>query len=505
MSGFTDWVDRRANDIIVWIAYRRKAKQERKAELKSTLSLPKPPRGWKPGDSAVSQQELDAARLLRAASTQEELRLATPNSRREVKEAAPFVEPSLKDRVLNIFKRTKQDPLSPPPMPKRIPALVREPRHYTSRELLTRNIMIASTVVIFGFFANLLVLGHLQHEVSQQQLSNEFREQLALATAPVSEGDENLMLLANGSPVAVIDIPALGIHEVVVEGTDASSLKLGPGHRRDTVLPGQSGISVIMARSAAYGGPFGNIQSLQPGTEFSVITGQGYHVYSVIGVRYAGDPGPAEPAEGIGRIVLETARGGAFVPTGVLRVDAQLVSTSTTAPGMAFPQLAAAVASKGTATPGMNPSATPGATSIASPSATATATPTATAKAVPTSSPSSGAQIATTATPVPGETGPIATKRNVNITLASVKALDAGPRFTGTNTLPLAERELATDTSTIWALVFALQFLIVVEIAAIWAYRRVGLEKTWIVFIPILILSGLLVADQLVRLLPNML
>lgn len=484
---------------MVWIAYRRKEKLARKEEIKTRLSLPKPPRGWKPGDSTVSEQEIEAARLLRAAvHTQAEDQDQSANSRREIKDAAPLAPPTLRERAAAILKRPAKDPTAPPPMPKRMPALVREPRHYTAKELLTRNIMIAASVIIFGFFANLLVLGHLQHEVSQQQLSNQFREELALATAPVSEGDKDLMLLSNGAPVAVIDIPALGTHEVVVEGTDPTTLKKGPGHRRDTVLPGQAGISVIMARAAGYGGPFGNLQSLQPGTEFSVVTGQGYHVYSVIGVRYAGDPGPAEPAEGIGRIVLETARGGAFMPSGVLRVDAQLVSTSKTAPGMAFPTLAKSIASTSAPTPGSTGMASPKTTTSTSPLPTTSLTPT--PSATPTKT-----QSGPTSTPVPGETGPVTTKRNVNITLASVKALDPGPRFTGTNTLPLAERELATDTSTVWALVFGLQFLIIVEIAAIWAYRKVGLEKTWIVFIPVFVLSGLLVADQLVRLLPNML
>jgi sortase A len=373
----------------------------------------------------------------------------------------------------------------PPRMPRRMPVIPVEPRSFTKRELLVRSGMIVASIVIFGFLGNLFVLGNLQHDVAQQQLTNDFREQLALATAPVSEGDHNLVLLKNGAPVAIIDIPALGVHEVVVEGTDSATLKSGPGHRRDTVLPGQAGTSIIMARAAAYGGPFSGIQGLQPGTEFSVITGQGYHVYSVIGVRYAGDPGPAEPAEGIGRMVLETARGGPFTPSGILRVDAQLVSTSKTAPGTSASEtsLEATPATTATAT------STPGATTGSASGATTAASPNVLS---PTSGGTSSPEITTEI-------------RSPTITLAAVQALPPGARFTGSNTLPLAERELATDTSMIWALVFGLQFLIFVEIAAIWAYRRVGLQKTWIVFLPAVSLAGLLVSDQLVRLLPNLL
>jgi hypothetical protein len=63
----------------------------------------------------------------------------------------------------------------------------------------------------------------------------------------------------------------------------------------------------------------------------------------------------------------------------------------------------------------------------------------------------------------------------------------------------------AQRTTTVWALVFALQFLVAAEIAAVWAFRRVGAQKTWIVFVPILLLASVFVCDQLVRLLPNLL
>jgi sortase A len=518
-----DWL----SDLLADFAHvlRRRASKKRRLKAARKMArtpmlpaMPKPPRGWKPGDSVVSVRELDAARAIRASIEAQAANAGVHQSIPHVSNEPVAVAPrSFRERVTAVveagrlaavgpFVRKKRDSRLPPPMPRRMPIMPVAPRSFTRGELLTRSVMIMASVVIFGFLGNLLVLGHLQHEVAQQQLSNEFREQLALATAPVSEGDQNLVLLKNGAPVAIIDIPTLGVHQVVVEGTDSATLKAGPGHRRDTVLPGQAGISVIMARAAAYGGPFGSIQSLQPGQELSVITGQGYHVYSVIGVRYAGDPGPAEPAEGIGRLVLETARGGPFTPSGVLRVDAQLVSTSKTAPGMPTKATPAPTVNL-TALSSGTPSPTPGATgtAMATPSATGTPattstptlTPTPTASATPFAA---GATPGATATP-----GPTTDPRSPTITLASVQALAPGARFTGTNTLPLAERELATDTTMVWALVFGLQLLILVELAAIWAFRRVGLQKTWIVFLPIATLAGLFVSDQLVRLLPNLL
>jgi sortase (surface protein transpeptidase) len=281
----------------------------------------------------------------------------------------------------------------------------------TARELLVRGSCAMVAALLFGFLAQVTVVGQLQHAVAQQQLTDTFRLQLAEGTAPVSEGTVEKVLLVDGAPVAQIDIPSLGVHQIIVEGTDSGTTQSGPGHRRDTVLPGQAGVSVIMGRAAAYGGPFARIQELQPGQKFTVLTGQGEATYSVIGVRYAGDPAPAPPRANQSRLILETARGLAFVPNGIARVDAELVS----------------------------------------------------------------------------ETQP------------------AGRRQTTFATLPLAARELAGDTSTVWALVFALQSFVMIELAAVWFLSRVGAQKTWIVFVPVGVLSGLIVADQIVRLLPNLL
>ena len=81
----------------------------------------------------------------------------------------------------------------------------------------------------------------------------------------------------------------------------------------------------------------------------------------------------------------------------------------------------------------------------------------------------------------------------------------AGIRQTRFATLPEAHRELSGDTSKVWALVFALQFLVAIEVAAVWAFRRVGPRRTWIVFAPLTLLAALWVTGEVVRLLPNLL
>ncbi|MFE7846309.1 sortase [Microbacterium sp. NPDC057407] len=279
------------------------------------------------------------------------------------------------------------------------------------RMIFVRGGLIVLSALLLALALNILVVGQVRHLVAQQQLSDAFRAQLQEGTAPVSEGDVDEILLPDGAPVGIIDIPRLGVREVIVEGTDSGTTQLGPGHRRDTSLPGQAGESVIMGRAAGFGGPFGRIQELAPGDEFTIITGQGEHRFEVIGLRYAGDPSPPPLTAGESRVILTTARGAPYLPTGIARVDAQLVSD----------------------------------------------------------------------------------------------VQPAGPRQTRFTTLSPSQTAMAGDTSMAWALVFALQFLVVVEIAAVWAYRNVGARRTWIVFAPLTMLASLWVTGEIVRLLPNLL
>ncbi len=149
----------------------------------------------------------------------------------------------------------------------------------------------------------LLVLGGLSHDRAQQFLYGEFRQQLAGSVAPVGP------VVPVGDPVALMRIPAIGMEQVVVEGTASGDLLVGPGHRRDTVLPGQQGVSLVYGRGGTYGAPFGDITELVEGDVIVVVSGQGETRYSVTGVRRSGDPVPLPPVEGEGRLTLVTAEG----------------------------------------------------------------------------------------------------------------------------------------------------------------------------------------------------
>ncbi len=169
--------------------------------------------------------------------------------------------------------------------------------------------------------AQMLWFGGISESRDQRLLYDQFRTELAAATAPVGP------VTPPGDPVALLTIPRLGVQQVVVEGTASGDLLAGPGHLRDTVLPGQVGTSVVFGRAATYGAPFQNIASLQRGDQISVIMAQGQRIFHVIGVRRAGDPLPQPPASGLARLTLVSAEGsgrfGDIAPGQAVYVDAE--------------------------------------------------------------------------------------------------------------------------------------------------------------------------------------
>jgi LPXTG-site transpeptidase (sortase) family protein len=258
--------------------------------------------------------------------------------------------------------------------------------------------LVFSVVVVSGF----------QHSAAQHREFDRLRGELAGGTAPLGPTDSNGRLLAAGTPVGLLQIPSIGVHEVVLEGTTSAVTESGPGHLRDTVLPGQVGASVVFGREAAYGGPFKRIQNLRKGDTVISTIGQGRVTFKVIAVLHAGDRVPPPLASGKARLTLLTASGMPFLPGGVVRVVAD-----STGPGL--------------------PAATP-----------------------------------------------------------------------VLNRVPRSELALGTDTSSVWELVLWLEALVLVVVGAVWALRRWGPAQAFIVFIPLVLVIGLAISNQVTRLLPNL-
>jgi sortase A len=92
-----------------------------------------------------------------------------------------------------------------------------------------------------------------------------------------------------GDAIARIVIPAIGVSEYVVEGTDTEDLRKGPGHYPNTPLPGEPGTSAIAGHRTTYGAPFRDIDQLEPGQVIRVDMPDGTFVYRVEEVRIVDD------------------------------------------------------------------------------------------------------------------------------------------------------------------------------------------------------------------------
>ena len=186
-------------------------------------------------------------------------------------------------------------------------------------------------VMFTGFIADVALISPLRYAREQIVSMEQFRTTLANGSAPVGQMNDDGELYPVGTPVAIMNIPALDFTAVVGEGTTSRVLLSGPGHRRDTVLPGQRGASVIYGRQSLYGGPFGRLDQLRAGNTIRVTTGQDTSLYRISGVR-KGDVPPKAASTAPGTLTLVSTTGFPFFPDTVIRVDASLVSTPNPTP-----------------------------------------------------------------------------------------------------------------------------------------------------------------------------
>lgn len=196
--------------------------------------------------------------------------------------------------------------------------------------------LIVVGLLLVGFALQFVGVSQIGHARDQQLALDAFRYQLANATAPVGQTGVDGRLIPVGTPVAIVRAGAIGLDEVVVEGTSSDVLRTGPGHRRDTPLPGQTGASVVYGRQASYGGPFRALSRLVPGDLITATTGQGVARYLVTDVRLTGDAVPDPLRTGAGRLTLVSAAGTPFLPSAVVRVDARLTSAPQATPQRAL-------------------------------------------------------------------------------------------------------------------------------------------------------------------------
>jgi sortase A len=121
--------------------------------------------------------------------------------------------------------------------------------------------------------------GALEQSKAEDQL-NELESQYPSAAdltaiAGVSGIDAKARVLADrfvphlqeGHAIGRIKIDRIGLSMVVVQGTDTASLEKGPGHYKNTPLPGQPGTVAIAGHRTTYLAPFRHIDQIEDGDE----------------------------------------------------------------------------------------------------------------------------------------------------------------------------------------------------------------------------------------------
>jgi sortase A len=149
---------------------------------------------------------------------------------------------------------------------------------------------------------------------SLRELEQSFFE-LPQARAAADEADERKRIdrladafadeVATGQGIGHIEIPAIGLDTVVVEGTDTASLQKGPGHYPETAFPGQGRTIGIAGHRTTYLAPFRRINEIEKGEEIVLEMPYGTFTYVVEGDDVV-DPYQVEIVDDVGyeRLVL---------------------------------------------------------------------------------------------------------------------------------------------------------------------------------------------------------
>ena len=133
----------------------------------------------------------------------------------------------------------------------------------------------------FGGYVTWLLWGTgLQTQRAQDRLRPGIERQIAHPRPPPAAGQGPHVL--PGDAYAVIQIPRIGLDMVVVQGTDYTSLKEGPGHYVDTADPWDAAGRVgIAGHRTTYLHPFFDLDRVQPGDTITLLTGYGTYTYTV--------------------------------------------------------------------------------------------------------------------------------------------------------------------------------------------------------------------------------
>jgi sortase A len=131
---------------------------------------------------------------------------------------------------------------------------------------------------------------------AQEELRSGFRDKLASPADPTSAPEQ----VPLGDAYAQLEIPAIDLNFMVVQGTGYEDLKDGPGHYPDTADPwDDTGRVGIAGHRTTYQAPFFDLDDLRAGDEITLRTEYGTYRYEVDRVFVV-------PSAGSGRVLVQT-------------------------------------------------------------------------------------------------------------------------------------------------------------------------------------------------------
>ncbi|HMK63695.1 MAG TPA: sortase [Acidimicrobiales bacterium] len=128
---------------------------------------------------------------------------------------------------------------------------------------------------------------------AQSALATAFSAKSSHARPPVLSGGGISLVPATtrlpeppqGTVMARLEIPAIGLDQYVVSGTEPADLAKGPGHYPGSALPGQAGNVAIAGHRTTFGAPFFHLNDLQPGASIFLLTPSGEKLDYVVAGR----------------------------------------------------------------------------------------------------------------------------------------------------------------------------------------------------------------------------
>ena len=133
------------------------------------------------------------------------------------------------------------------------------------------------------------------------------------ASGPDANPDRGVRELADvfartvetGQGIGRLNIAAMDLDVVIVQGTDTSSLQKGPGHYPETAFPGQGKTIGIAGHRTTYLAPFRNIDDVADGDEITLEMPYGTFTYTVEKHQIV-EPSQVEIVDNVGyeRLVL---------------------------------------------------------------------------------------------------------------------------------------------------------------------------------------------------------